>query len=88
MNININDETRMSPTALFYKEKEHLQALPHRSIIDSYLCPNKYKVSNESLIRYGNSKYSVDPKFINEEVTIDTFDNNLYIYYHLPMTYI
>lgn len=81
MNININDETRMSPTALFYKEKEHLQALPHRSIIDSYLCPNKYKVSNESLIRYGNSKYSVDPKFINEEVTIDIFDNNLYIYY-------
>ena len=81
MNININEETRMSPTALFYKEKEYLQALPPRIIIDSYLCPNKYKVSNESLIRYGNSKYSVNPKLINEEVTVDSFDNNLYIYY-------
>ena len=55
MNITINQETDMSPTALFYKEKEYLQPLPHKSIIDTYLTPNRYKVSSESLIRYGNS---------------------------------
>ena len=53
MNININQETDMSPTALFYKEKEYLQPLPARDIIDTYLTPIKYKVSDEALIRYG-----------------------------------
>lgn len=81
MNITINQETNMSPVALFYKEKEHLQSLPEKKLIDQYLTPNKYKVSNEALIRYGNSRYSVDPKLIGEEVTVDHLDNKLYIYY-------
>ena len=82
MNITINQETDMSPTALFYKEKEYLQPLPARDIIDAYLTPIKYKVSDEALIRYGNSKYSVDPKLIGEEVTVDLFDNKLCVYYN------
>lgn len=82
MNISINQETEMSPTALFYKEKEYLQPLPARDIIDTYLTPIKYKVSDEALIRYGNSKYSVDPKLIGEEVSVDLFDNKLCIYYN------
>ena len=82
MNITINQETDMSPTALFYKEKEYLQPLPARDIINTYLTPIKYKVSDEALIRYGNSKYSVDPKLIGEEVTVDLFDNKLCVYYN------
>ena len=82
MNITINQETQMSSTALFYKEKEHLQPLPDRNLIDQYLTPTKYKVSKEALIRYGNSRYSVDPKLIGEEVSIDLLDNKLYIYYN------
>ena len=72
----------MSPTALFYKEKEYLQKLPSYSILEHYLTPNSYRVSNEALIRYGNSKYSVDPKLIDETVTVDVLENNLYIYYN------
>ena len=82
MNITINQETEMSPTALFYKEKEYLQPLPNRNLIDQYLTPTKYKVSEEALIRYGNSRYSVDPKLIGEEVTVDLLDNKLYVYYN------
>lgn len=82
MNITINQETKMSPTALFYKEKEYLNPLPNQSIIDEYLKPNKYKVSNEALIRVGNSRYSVSPELIGEEVTTDLLDNKLYIYYN------
>ena len=82
MNININQETDMSPTALFYKEKEYLNPLPCKAIIDLYLQPNKYKVSDEALIKYGNSRYSVNPKLIGEDVTVDIFDNKLYIYYN------
>ena len=82
MNININQETEMSPTALFYKEKEYLQPLPARTIIDTYLTPIKYKVSDDALIKYGDSRYSVDPKLIGEEVTVDQLNNKLYIYYN------
>ena len=46
---------KLSPTALFYKEKEYLRQLPRASIINTYLTPNKYKVSNEALIRYDSS---------------------------------
>ena len=67
--------------ALFYKEKEYLHSLPPASVIDPYLSPNKYKVSTEALIRYENSKYSVNPKLIGEEVTVDVLSNKLYIYY-------
>ena len=81
MNITINQETQMSPTALFYKEKEYLKPLPDKSIIDQYLTPTKYKVSDEALIRYGNNRYSVDPKLIGQDVTVDILHNKLYIYY-------
>lgn len=81
MNLTVNNETGMSPMALFYKEKEYLHSLPPASVIDSYLSPNKYKVSTEALIRYENSKYSVNPKLIGEEVTVDVLSNKLYIYY-------
>lgn len=72
----------MSPVALFYKEKEYLKPLPAKDIIDIYLRPNKYKVSEELLIRYGDSKYSVDPKLIGEGVTVDVLDNKFYVYYN------
>ena len=39
-------------------------------------------MSDEALIKYGNSRYSVDPKLIGEEVTVDHLDNKLYIYYN------
>lgn len=82
MNLTVNNETGITPMALFYKEKEYLHSLPPASIIDSYLSPNKYKVSTEALIRYENSKYSVNPKLIGEEVTVDVLSNKLYIYYN------
>ena len=82
MNININQATDMSPSALFYKEKEYLQPLPARDIINAYLTPTRYKVNNAALIRYGTSRYSDDPKLIGEEVTADLLDNKLCIYYN------
>ena len=81
MNLKINQGTQMSPTALYYKEKKHLLPLPSKSIIDTYLTPNKYKVSSDGTIRYNNSRYSVGKDLINEEVTADIFNNKLHIYY-------
>ena len=55
------------------QEKEYLKPLPHKSIIDTYLTPNRYRVSSEALIRFNGNRYSVDPKLIGEEVTVDCF---------------
>ena len=55
--------------------------MPDKTLIDQYLTPTKYKVSEEALIKYGSSRYSVDPKLIGEEVTVDLLDNKLYVYY-------
>ena len=82
MNTQINQDIGLSPTALFYKEKEHLQPLPSKRIIETYLTPNRYIVSNEALIRYGGNRYSVDPELIGQQVTIETLDNKIYIYYN------
>ena len=81
MNITINEETLMSPIALFYKEKEYLHRLPNRQVIDAYAIPIKYVVSNESLIYYEGHKYSVNPELIGEEVTVENFDHKLFVYY-------
>ncbi len=81
MNLKINDATGMTPVALFYKEKEYLHPLPEEKIIEEYLFPNKFVVNNDSMIRYGNCRYSVDPKLINEEVSVDVLEDKLYIYY-------
>lgn len=81
MNITINEETQISPIALFYKEKEYLQPLPNRQVIDSYAIPIKYKVSNESLIYYEGHKYSVNPELIGEDVTVENLDQKLFVYY-------
>ena len=39
-------------------------------------------MSSEALIRFNGNRYSVDPKLIDEEVTVDCLDNRLYIYYN------
>ena len=82
MNMNICAGTQYPPSALFYtKEKEYLTPLPHKQLIESYLSPNKVKVSNEALIYYKGNKYSVRKKLINEYVSLELFDNQLHIYY-------
>ena len=82
MNITVCQETEMSPSALFYKEKEYLKPLPAREIADTYLQPNRYKVSNESLITYCGNRYSVSPELIGLDVTADRLGDKLFIYYN------
>lgn len=68
---------RISASKSGFVLQERLHTLPPHAIIEQYLCPNSYRVSKEALIRYGNSKYSVDSKLINKKVTVDTLENNL-----------
>lgn len=71
----------MSPCVLFIKEKEYLTPLPDRIVLDGYLSPRKVKVSPQQLVYFNGVQYSVDRKYIDEYVSIETFDDMLQIYY-------
>ena len=83
INSQVNETTNMTPIGLFQIEKEYLQPLPKQDVIDQYLdCMIPARVSNESLVYYKGTKYSVPPKYINQTVKLQVIDNKLFIYYN------
>ena len=86
INCQINETTNMPPISLFNIEKEYLNALPKQDILDHYI-DNKIpaKVSNESLVYYKGTKYSVPPKYINQTLKLKEIDNKLQIYYNTTL---
>lgn len=79
--MEICQGTGMTPQVLFYKEKEYLNPLPNKSVMENYIAPTKVTVSPQQLIIYKENKYSVDKKYVGESVYLEEFDNKLQIYY-------
>ena len=81
MNTNECQGTDVPPCILFINEKEYLTPLPARAVVDSYLDPRKVKVSPQQLVYFSGVQYSVDKKYINEYVSLETFEDKLQVYY-------
>lgn len=82
INNEISQATNEVPFLRFEKEKEYLNPIPSMDILLSYFHhEKKYKVSNESMIRYKGKKYSVPVNYINCHLTVSEIDSELYIYY-------
>lgn len=86
LNIDLNNEvsqaTEEKPVERFKKEKEYLNKLPRIDVLEGFITkPITRKVSKESMITFGKSKYSVHPKYIGKQVTLTVKANTLYIYY-------
>lgn len=83
INLEVNSTTNMPPIVLYEKEKEYLNPLPKKQIIESYLDTMiPAKVSNGLLVYYKGSEYSVPPKYINQTVKLNEVNNKLLIYYN------
>lgn len=83
VNQQINETIGVPPIMSFQKEKEYLKPLPSNKILNSYLYDIlTAKVSNESLLYYKGSKYSVPTKFINHTLNLREEGNKLYVYYN------
>lgn len=83
INNQVNTRTNYPPILLFGKEKEYLNPLPNKQILDSYEeTMLSCKVSSSFLIEYKGSKYSVPPYLINKTVKYKEVNNFLYIYYN------
>ena len=91
INKTVNQEvcqaTNMPPLLLFQKEKEHLQPLPSKDVIESYQnTDRKTKVQADSLILYKGHKYSVPAAYIGKTVSIKvTQTNDLQIYFNTEL---
>lgn len=86
VNKQVNSTTGVAPIMLYEKEKEYLQPLPNKVIINQYSKDSiRIKVSNESLFYYKGKRYSVPNKFINTHLDIQEDNNKLYVYYNREM---
>ncbi len=83
INMEVNQTTNMPPIILYEKEKEYLNPLPKKQIIEAYLDTMiPAKVSNGLLVYYKGSEYSVPKKYINQTVKLNEVNNKLLIYYN------
>lgn len=86
VNQAICQATNMPPILLYQKEKEYLQPLASKRIIESYLAHDlTLKVQKDSLITYKGCKYSVPPKYIGKVVTAKVTSLKLSIYFNTEL---
>ena len=87
INYDLNFEEKSQatleyPSKLFEKEKEYLIPVNYE-ILNNYSLDNKtYKVSNESMISYKGSKYSVPIQYIGKQITVIDEDDVIHLYYN------
>ena len=83
INQEVNDTTKCTPIFLYSKEKEYLNPLPNKELLERYENDIKsFKVPNTFLVRYKGKEYSVPPQYINKVVKLTELNNKLYIYYN------
>lgn len=87
INIKINNEvnqtTNMPPMILFEKEKETLNPLTNRLVLESYLTKSITQiVPSTCLVRFEGSEYSVPVALINKRVKLTKINHQLYIYFN------
>lgn len=86
VNQEINSTTGCTPIFLYSKEKEYLNPLPNKELLNKYQNDTKVeKVPNTFLVTYKGNQYSVPPQFINKAVKLKELNNKLYIYYNEEM---
>lgn len=82
LNNEISQATNKTPRSLLGKEKEYLHKLPNDNVLSSYFdipVINRI-VSKEALVTYDNKRYSVNPQYVGQTVTLSVKNNILYIY--------
>lgn len=76
------DETGVPPLLLFQKEKEYLQSLSSKEVIESYLtCDRQTIVRKDSMVTFMKCKYFVPAEYIEKPVRLCVINDQLEIYY-------
>ena len=80
-NNRYHNEYNMIPIMGFNKEKDFLLSLPKDQIRNLYqIKTTTVKVNKSSMISYKGNKYSVPPKYINQQLKLQIYDSKLHLY--------
>lgn len=81
INSSCHPETGKIPVLHIAKEKDSLLPLPQDKIRNLYrIKSSSSKVNSQSNVTYKGCYYSVPPKYINRELTVQVYDNYLHVY--------
>ena len=86
VNQKLHQGTNKIPLLEFQKEKNHLLQLPTERVRDSYKIKHTHvKVNASSMITYKSNQYSVPPKYQGKKVSLQVYDEHLWIYYNMEL---
>ncbi len=82
-NSRLHQSYDMIPLFGLQKEKDFLQPPPRDSIRNPYLIKTiTAKVNSSSMISYKGNQYSVPPKYMNQTLKLQVYDNQIHIYFN------
>ena len=80
-NSKVHPGTGRIPLMYLAKEKDAFGPLPHESIRRPYqLVDHKVRVNKSSLFSYKGNLYSVPPEYVDQDVTLQTYDDYIHVY--------
>lgn len=85
--VEKSQATNEIPIVKFKEEKKYLIPINYQILENYCRSTKKYKVSNESMIKYQGIKYSVPIQYVGKEVTVSESDNVINIYYNSNLIY-
>src|SRR5690625_1091527 len=82
VNHEYNQGTGGIPVLSLQKEKDLLSQLPSKQIRDAYkITHTLVKVNPSNMITYKSNQYSVPAGYIGKQVSLQVYDNRIYVYY-------
>jgi len=86
VNHQIHQGTGKIPIMEFKKERNHLLQLPTEKVRDSYRIKHTLvKVNASNMISYKSNQYSVPPEYQGKKVSLQVYDDHLWIYYNMKL---
>lgn len=86
VNNAVNQTTNMPPIVLFKNEKEYLNPLPSKILLETYISNVETQVVPPTLlVRYKGNGYSVPKSYIGKRVKIIPVSNKLYVYFNTDL---
>src|SRR5690625_3297551 len=86
VNHEYNQGTGGIPVLSLQKEKDLLSQLPSKQIRDAYKINHTLvKVNPSNMITYKSNQYSVPAGYIGKQVSLQVYDNHIYVYYSMNL---
>ena len=85
-NARFHESYQTVPILALEKEKDALRPLANKEIRRHHKIKTKELLVNKSsMISYNSNLYSVPPKYISKKVKVQTFDNQIHVYYNTQL---